>query len=318
MPKKPDDNSSTGDPTSTGAGTKWFVKGGTFQFRIASDFAVKDVTITAKPLNRDSDSQDVAATVTPSTSTIFSKPMHVNTEITSTLTVTVKNENTGEIIDNWTTAVLVPKDVPTAIWDPYSQALDPSNKPAQLLNGNNATVKQCMSLMLTAPPPELCPPPTWPGFIPKFKATAAMKFGIRDFTVDKHDGTDWFVPASEPKQAEYLPRELTDAEKKESNQDRWNEVRNAWDGMATQNDQVMDKDGLLDMWAKTLIWDQKRPQTEDTPGPATGSAGSSGAPKATLPLARQPWQLIGGLPLKMIKNLEGTYLDLPRLAVVNA
>ena len=92
--------------------------------------------------------------------------------------------------------------------------------------------------------------------------------------------------------------------------------------------------GLLNLFARTLEWDQKRPQTETAPPPAPAppeakpvdsEAGDSAGVRAAAAAAgsipavrRQPWQLVGDLPSKMIKNLEGTYLDLPRMAVVSA
>ena len=238
LPKRPEDDT-VKETKSTGAGEKWFVKGGSFQFRIASDFAIsdanialssqsiKDLTAAAKAKNQDPPKGPFVRAVASSTTPIFSKPMHVpqnltdaKSKITSTLAVTVANKDTDDVIDAWDSVKLVAKDVPTAIWAAYDPALDPGKKPAALLNGDNATVKQCMTLMLTAPPPFLSPPPELKGFIPKFKATAAARFEVRDFRTSTDEGTAWFVPGSETLQTMYLPRELTDREKAQANQDR--------------------------------------------------------------------------------------------------
>jgi hypothetical protein len=80
-------------------------------------------------------------------------------------------------------------------------------KLALLLNGENPMAQQCMGIAFPPPLPALCPPISLDGygfFIPKFKASAASKFGILDFRTmamkggvlgDQVDGMDWLVPA---------------------------------------------------------------------------------------------------------------------------
>jgi hypothetical protein len=122
-----------------------------------------------------------------------------NNPLASVLTVTVTNKVTGDIIDNWRTVTFAVKNVPSAIWGAYNQALDPQHtqNPPGLLNGNNATLKQSMAVVLVAPPPELAV-----SFIPDFKASAAMIFGILDFRTDTVKGTNWILAPPEPTQTQ--------------------------------------------------------------------------------------------------------------------
>jgi hypothetical protein len=330
------------------------VKGGSFAFRISTDFAVSDTSLElsdetyqearkAAIANKQDPDKVSHLRTSMSTSKIYSKPMHVGQvkDITSTLAVTVVRKVVGkadEVIDNFSSVTLATKPVPTAIWEAYDPHLDPKKKPASLLNGDNATVPQSMAVAFGRPLPTLSPPVSLDGhgfFIPKFKATAAMRFGVLDFRTtaqkfggihgDALNGTDWYVPASQPKQEQYLPRPLTLEEKekeKERNETnnavRWADTRSYWSGLADKaglvNGTVETETaglGLLTVVAQTLAWDQKRPQTEivfPEPVPDPASRGRQ----------RQPWELSGSLPAKMIRNLEGMYLDLPRVAVVAA
>lgn len=74
--------------------------------------------------------------------------------------------------------------------------------------------------------------------------------------------------------------------------------------MASRQDVLSGKDtdpGLLATLSGSLGWHKQRPQTESVP--KTG---------------RKPWEVRGKMPSKLIRNLEGIYLDLPRVAVAVA
>ena len=377
MPASPP-SSAGGDTTSTGAGSKWYVKGGSFAFRVATDFALSagaikindeaytELKASRKKAGGNSDKVSQFPTADLSKTSIYSKPMHilasktvdgkpvdgkpvdgkpvdgepvdgtpvvgklVDNNIISKLDVVVTSRATGEIIDSFRSITLATKDMPTAIWDPYDPAQDPQKRPDSLLNGDNATVPQCMSLVFAPPLPYLAPPIEFDDlglFIPKFKATAAAKFAISDFRTteqkggiqgDTTHGTDWFVPKSESVQTQYLPMALTADERKMSNKDRWNATRKSWNALASKQDTVADKDnGVLVMFAKTLAWDQKRPQTETAAVTSMAQPVTQGVDVPAVPVSvREPWELAGGLPSKMIANLEAVYLDLPRMAVI--
>ena len=352
MPASPP-SSAGGDTASTGAGSKWYVKGGSFAFRVATDFALSagaikindeaytELKASIKKAGGDADNVSQFPTVDTSRTSIYSKPMHivsskmvngkpVDNNIVSKLDVVVTSRATGEIIDSFRPVTLATKDMPTAIWDPYDPDQDPKKRPNSLLNGDNATVKQCMSLVFAPPLPYLAPPIEFDDlglFIPKFKATAAAKFPILDFRTteqkggiqgDTTHGTDWFVPKSESVQTQYLPMALTADESNMSNKDRWNATRKAWNALASKQDIVADKDqGVLAMFAKTLAWDQKRPQTETAAVTSMAQSVTQGVGVPAVPVSvREPWELAGGLPSRMIANLEAVYLDLPRMAVI--
>jgi hypothetical protein len=320
-------------------GTQWFVRGGSFKFRIASDFAISDASI------------EQADTKTPTKASsplkIYSTPMHIENDgkgIKSTLKITIRNLKTQELVHDWSTFELVTKDVPTAIWNPYDPKLDPKFAPKQLLNGDNPTVKQCMSLAISAPAVQLSPPPNWPGFIPKFNLTEVANIGILDYRYIKARGTDWFMPTSLPMQNKYLQLQFSEAELEQSNADRWNNTRKTWSGLSTKSEMVNHPEsGLLNLFAKTLGWDQNTSEPEQTTQsatiitpaapavPTTNPHLVSSEPSTTLPaneaknstastniksIPRAAWELVGSLPSKMISDLEGTYLSLPRIAVV--
>jgi hypothetical protein len=311
----------TGDPASTGAGTKWFVKGGTFQFRISTDYAINDAILTTSnpTAPRHFDGFHPSKNLQP----IASKPMYLTSDLalrtTSTLTIRIQRIITlhplvldSIPISNWASFTFTSKPLPTAIWGSYDESQDPSKnqRPSTLLDGANSTIRQNVGAALTAPPPFLCPKPDWPGFIPKFRATAAARFGILDFRVNLK-GDEWFVPSGNPMQVNYLPRALTTQEKSHTKQERWKGLATTWTSLSSKSNMVNDKaTGLLALAAKTLQWDQKRPQLSNDEAEMEAVREKETGLKA--------WDLVGGVPGKMVKNLKSVYLDLPRLGVVGA
>jgi hypothetical protein len=90
-------------------------------------------------------------------------------------------------------------------------------------------------------------------------------------------------------------------------------------GTKTTQDLV---DSLLNQVATTLQWDQNRSQLETQDINTVNSALQKQATSVSASAAKgqgvdlsSPWKLVGNIPTKLIKNLESTYLDLPRLAV---
>jgi hypothetical protein len=148
-----------------------------------------------------------------------------------------KTSDGDELIDNFRKVTFVEKPMPRAIWEVYDPALDPQNKPASLLNGDSPAVNQCMGVAFAPPKPKLSPPPMLDGygfFTPKFKASAAGKFGILDFRpseqkpglpANSKDGTTWFVPESEEDQVKYLPKAWNVEEKAMQNRAQWDNTR---------------------------------------------------------------------------------------------
>jgi len=268
------------------------VKGGTFQFRIVSDFALSHADI-APGISLDADKS----------STVYSRPMHVSSPIASTLSVTIRERKSGKVIDGWQNASFALKTVPTAVWGQYDPSLDPihTSNPKKLLNGDNPNVPLAMGIILAVPLPILAP-----SLIPAFNATAAAKFEVldrRDVKEDEDDsGHNWILKPTEPRQSRFLPAELSDAQTQETSEQRWEHTRNSWNSLKSKEPLLTDSsNGFLALAASSFGWDKNRPQTEVV------TAGSS-----------PPWQLVGKLPSKLVSNLESVYLALPRLAVVDS
>ena len=318
---------------SGGAGTKWHVKGGSFAFRIAPDFAITGATVATKasddlkvknkastdPKVKNSYLQKVQNIPTPMVATskgptpldiqqVFSTPMHLaaGMQLTSPLEVTIRRliGTTKEVIEGWQPEYVV-KDVPKALWGAYDSALDPAhNKPGRdspLLNTTDQTVKLAMGLSLKAPLPQLSE-----SLIPAFNATEAQKYQI-----ERPGGGPWLLPKTPDDQSTMLPAENNFDLETMSVPDRikqWDTVKNGWVSIA-KNQASMAAD-LASLCMSTLGWDQPAPEVV-TEAKAAGII---------------PWQLQTALPKRLVagtgtktladtvNGLENFYLDLPRIA----
>lgn len=206
MPKEGSTDST--DPTSTGTGAPWYVKGGTFRFRITSDFAISQLQVAGA--GPSGDPANFAISLSATTGDICSQPMRISAPadpnadppIKSTLSVTIREkEGDQSIIGGWQNVAFVVKPVPSAVWGSYVRANDPlfSGTPDTLLNGDNASTPASMGVMLSAPAPELAP-----SFIPAFNATDAAKLSIEDGRIDPKHPTPWYLADPEPTQTQYL------------------------------------------------------------------------------------------------------------------
>lgn len=125
-------------------------------------------------------------------------------------------------------------------------------------------------------------------------------------------GKDWRLPPYESVQEKYLPRALTAEEQVMDNEHRWAAMRIMWSGLGSRQDMVNDeKDGLLAQCNEAFGWSKTQLQTAPASPAQNGGAGGQG-----LPAEREPWKLSGELPMKVIRDLEGKYLDLPRVGKV--
>lgn len=308
-----------GGPTSTGAGSKWFVKGGSFRFRVNSDFAISKAEVTGTKV--------VPA---PAEAKIYSRPMHVDSSITSDLVVTVKrkigSKTDPKIQAGWKSVVEDMKPMPQAAFGKYDERLDPSKNrdPTDLLSSDPGTVNLMMGIVISAPLPELAESKI--GLIKN--ATNIMLAGIKDFRKVEtgKPGEDWLLPPFEPAQSKYLPAPLADAEKTATNQEWWDGMRTTWSALVSKDSIVNDeKDGLLAQCNEIFAWQKNQPQTAlplqtqrggmPTPGPDSPTTGTS-TPAPGETDSYRPWRLIGKLPTKLINSLEVRYLDLPRIAMV--
>ncbi|KAJ9494739.1 hypothetical protein H2202_009815 [Exophiala xenobiotica] len=158
------------------------------------------------------------------------------------------------------------------------------------------------------------------------------------------------LPEMVPSQSLYIPSELTDVEQKEQKetpQQRWDDVGSKWTSLAADKKSVVGDptDGLIARVCDIFQW-EKGWQVKQSLLSGSGKASSATevVPATTTKIATSPvalgkqtsitattappaWQLTGNFPAKlvrdvnqkgtMVKNLESTYLALPRLAVVS-
>jgi len=267
---------------STGAGAKWFVKGGTFQFGITTEFALSAATVAG---TADVNQQPVTLPAAGAPAeTVYSRPMQVIDPITSTLTITIKHVvgNNKNVIGGWLDVDFIKKAVPTALWSSYEPSLDllrldPSSPPpGELLNGTSSTVMHAMGVTLSAPKPILSK-----ANIPVFNATAAAEFGVQQTVDGKLE--DWYIPKFEPEQKKFVAANLTDAEKKLDANSLWDAMIATWKALDSKQDIVSDPvNGLLVVAATEVFgWNVNRPQSET----ATTSSQSSSSPasRSTVP-----------------------------------
>ncbi|KAF4343949.1 hypothetical protein FBEOM_2106 [Fusarium beomiforme] len=338
---------SSANDSNAGQGTKWFVNGGTFKFRIQTDFALSYASV-APALIPEIDGAGAEVPVLngcphPTKTNIFSRPMQVTTDIVSELSIVIMETVSSKIIGGWTGASFDMKSVPTGTWGKYSRDTDPSlGDASSLFSHEDASVPLPMGLLLSSPAPRLAL-----STIPTFSASDAAKMGVVDLRfIATMPGTNWFIPDYDPirkaipdsavpggldyvpvspdlnaksgvvmapTQITYTPAELSSTEESETNQQLWDNMGNDWvqyasDKKALVNDPT---DGLLVTVEKLFGWAQS------FPGPATSTAPASSV--------STPWKLKGDFPAKLVrsankdgtvvKGLETTYLALPRHAV---
>lgn len=304
MPVPADSGSNpSGGPSSTGSGSKWFVKGGSFRFRVSSDFAISTATVT-----------NTTSINGPADPPIYSRPMHLVTPITSQLTVTVRRNANSSIQGEWRSVEAEIKAMPGAAFGPYDSRKDPSLKGSDqtaLLSRDPGLVNLMMGVIIASPLPKLAPSRI--GLIRN--ATNMMLAGVTDWRGvpdGEITGKKWRLPPYEPEQDKYLPRALTAEEKLMDNVFRWAVMKAVWSGLSSRQDIVNDeKDGLLAQCNEVFGWSKTQLQTAPASPGLNGGAGGQAQPAE-----RAPWKLSGKLPTKTIQDLEGKYLDLPRVGKV--
>ncbi|KJX99853.1 hypothetical protein TI39_contig350g00003 [Zymoseptoria brevis] len=313
------------EPTNAGAGQKWYVKGGSFSFRVSADFALSSAFVAteesedAKEAAQDkiSDAYTAKATAVqdpakPNTS-IFSVPMHVNNGnqhggIKSVMYVTIyqKQKNGGkEVISGWKAAYVV-KDVPSALWSEYDENNDAMRRGAdtsKLLSPDGATIALPMGISLIAPDPVLAL-----SKIPDFNATDMAKAQVK-----QKGGQDWLIPTAtlydEKSVVTFPAAPLSAAETDANGTKKWNAVKSVWQDSAKSGASIAAS--IASHFSSCLAWDQMLPgdyvRDDATP------------PKLNIGL---PMRLVTGTGTQanadVVDGLENFYMTLPRLGVVAA
>ncbi|KAF2737786.1 hypothetical protein EJ04DRAFT_86888 [Polyplosphaeria fusca] len=147
-------------------GDKWFVRAGSFQYRIETKFPIDSMDYGKKfkgPVAK--------------TERIYGRPMQLQNPYTSTLHIEINAPGTETDPNPWLVQPLI-RSLPKALWAQYSRGEDPvraGNNIGTLLSGNtaDATIDHLVGFTIRSPDPKL---PSWS--FPEFDAMAAMQEGV--------------------------------------------------------------------------------------------------------------------------------------------
>ena len=280
-------------PPEAGVGGGWRVRGGNFQFRISSVFAISDASFWTQ--DKDDSSTDDKVPVNTSVGPITSVPMQITATvppaITSPLRIKIYNRDVSgpdRIPTGWQPSFVV-KTVPKAMWADPAQY----SSQHQMDNSVSPTTPQQMAVSIKAPPPLLSA-----SKIPAVNAT---------------DINNAFVPNTAPirqteAQTQFFPGTGPDVSTTAKALTAWNALQKTWEDSDNGDNAVVAQD-LANACMGALGWDN--PPTEY----ATKAANQT--PK--------PWQLSAKFPTRLVSGtgdpdtadgLVNTYLALPRLVVV--
>ena len=181
-----EDKNSGVPPDDTGAGTKWFVKGGSFRFRVSSVFAITESYIeteessqrqpdgTTTLLGQQNASKMLELKPAPSQSKLSSMPMKLSADmtnpdgdgITSKMCVAIEDvDEKGLAIEGFKPSFVI-KNMPLTLW------ADP-NHPPDRLTQEKGTTDLPMAVILSAPDPVLAV-----SKVPQFNATDMAKLCV--------------------------------------------------------------------------------------------------------------------------------------------
>ncbi|KAI9932538.1 hypothetical protein ASPWEDRAFT_100311 [Aspergillus wentii DTO 134E9] len=208
-----------GEKTESKPNEKWTVRAGTFSFSVNCKMAVKTAS---QGVNSITHARD-----------IYSKPMQLEGPMLSTLSITIVQGEDPEV--SWRMEKQT-KLVPTALWDKYSEATDPSsgnNHIPSLLDTKDSTVRLMMGVVFNVPEPTLSPD--------KLPIAETADKNI----VELKSALDF--PVVEPAAIEWEPSPS-------SGKEQWNDVRKAWKNPSLgKGDQG--QTGFVSGFAKALGWD---------------------------------------------------------------
>lgn len=260
-------------PDSAGTGSKWFVKGGSFAFRIAPDFALSSTPGNLARIAKEGGYNEIPLGPNDAPEPLKSTPMHLDDkspEITSILMVTITkledDPTKNSLVSAFKPAYII-KSVPAALWREYSTDRDPMlpGHGKELLNPSASTMKQIMGLSISAPDPVLAI-----SNIPPFNATDAMKQEV--LNGDK----SWFIPLPGAKQIQELlpaPVITPEMDTPEVLLPLWEGVKTAWQDSAAGGLELTT--GMAALCATTLGWDVPL-SGQNAPIGKSGDAGTVG------------------------------------------
>lgn len=219
----------------------WNVRGAVFQFTVGCKFAIKQANVVTDEL-------DAGGKPIPpykpkeNPSKIYAKPMQLEEELSSILTVKIKPtpnpkalaaSEEGPTIPVWNSASMQYKSVPTALWgkckfnthqivlyytnfpdksteDPNSRAVSNPNQIPQLLNGDNPAISQAIGITISSP-------------LPVLSKDQIPSFDFRTFFIEDADTPSGFPDVNdmtgpwEPQAEDNTP-------------EAWENVRKQWNG----------------------------------------------------------------------------------------
>ncbi|KAK0108293.1 hypothetical protein ONS95_003109 [Cadophora gregata] len=296
------DKEGQSNPDDAGAGAKWFVKGGNFQFRVSSVFALTEAYLeTEESAQRQADGttvlildQDTSLMqkIDPGTAPakLSSLPMGVSASsppdgITSKMCVAIQDvDPKGETVENFKATFIV-KEMPLTLW------ADPKHAPDRL-TAEKGTVQLPMAVTLSAPEPILAF-----AKIPPFNATDMSKLCAGSNEVPDLPGIAQFILLPEV----LVPSTATPRQK-------WAEMEQTWTAASTQNIDLANS--ITELCMSQLGWDKPRPDV---------------ALKAEM-TSTEPWKVPVAFPMRLVAGtnreelgiedgLDSFYLELPRITV---
>ncbi|KAI1129986.1 hypothetical protein F5Y10DRAFT_290235 [Nemania abortiva] len=141
------------DDTTTKQGDVWEVKRGGFVFRVQSRVPLQSIV----ELEFTNDPVKGPATSTRSDKSFYARPMQLQSQLTSTMTVGITKKEDGEILE-FPLVRQVVKQVPLALWGYYDPAKAPGrnkNNIADLLDPKDGTIELMTGASFQCPLPEI-------------------------------------------------------------------------------------------------------------------------------------------------------------------
>ncbi|KAI9775051.1 MAG: hypothetical protein M1839_001603 [Geoglossum umbratile] len=305
FPMPSEDKNSGAPPDDTGAGTKWFVKGGSFQFRVSSVFAITQAYVetedssqrqpdgTTALLGQQDTSKMQQVKPAPSQSKLSSLPMQLSADlahlggdgISSKMCIAIQDvDEKGLAIEGFKPSFIV-KAMPQTLW------ADP-NHPPDRLTQDKGTVDLPMAVTFSAPDPVLSI-----AKIPQFNATDMAK---------ECAGGNRVPQLPTVTQQDLLPEALPTTTSTPTQQ--WASMKQTWSDSSNNN--LTLANNLTQLCMETLGWDKPPPDVLEK------------AKGANI----EPWMVPVAFPSRLVAGtgreaqgiedgLDSFYLELPRTTV---